>query len=110
MTLYVQGPTLSDDEVRGMVEDVFRSMFPDGVQPTVTVSSRDDFDGDPALYVLALFSHGAPIPRGNEGSALRLALSDALIARRELRFPHLRMLRQSDLEDLASEPDGLTDG
>lgn len=109
MTMYATAPTLSDDEVRAVVDDVFRTAFAEGSRPVVTISSKEDFDGDPALYVLAIVPASAALPMGEAGESLQLALSKALVARKDLRFPYLRMLHPADLEEIETGSDGFPD-
>lgn len=100
---------LSEEEVKWVADEVFRAVLGDGAAPEVRVEARENFDGDPSYYVLALIPDGAPRPDSKLQTRMQLDLSKALISRGELRFPYVRVLTTADLKELASDADSLPD-
>ena len=102
-------PALSEEEVKRIADEAFRVVLGDRAAPEVTVEARENFDGDPSYYILALVPDGAPRPDSKHQTQMQLGLSKALISRGELRFPYVRVLTTADLEELASDADSLPD-
>lgn len=80
---------MTDAEVRSVADTVLsRLLGPYGFTKAL-VRSGQDHDGDPALFIRAHFKPGSePFP-GKVANTALAALSDALIAQGEMRFPYL---------------------
>src|SRR4051794_6308020 len=80
---------MTEDEVRTLTDQALRDTLGRFGFERSQVSSDPDHDGEPALFVIAVFKPGSgPIPGKASNDALG-ALSDALLARGEGRFPYL---------------------
>ena len=100
---------MTDEEVRAVADRVLRQTLGSFGYTKVLVRSGYDHDGDPALFLRAHFKPGSgPVPGGPSNGALS-ALSDALYARGEHRFPYLTHYYPDDEfpEDVPAEIRGL---
>lgn len=80
---------MTDDEVRSVADIILRDKLGQFGFDASQVTSGRDHDGDPALFIVAGFKPGSgPVPGKASNEALG-ALSDALLAKGEERFPYL---------------------
>lgn len=87
---------MTDEEVRSIADGVLHETLGPFGYTKVLVRSGFDHDGDPALFLRAHFKPGSgPVP-GKPSSTALSALSDALFAKGEARFPYLRHFYPDD--------------
>jgi hypothetical protein len=93
---------MNDAQIQAIAEKVLgATLGAFGFQRAEARSGIDHSD-EPAVFVDAILAAGAPPIPGQVSMDARLALSDALLAAGEERFPYLRTRRLGD-DDLPEE-------
>ncbi len=87
---------MKDAEIQAVAEQVLRSRLAAFGFQHVEVRSGLDYSNEPAVYVDAILGDGAPALASTTLMDAHLALSDALLARGEDRFPYLQTKRIGD--------------
>lgn len=87
---------MKDSEIQAVADHILRSrLAPFGFQ-RAEVRSGLDYSNEPAVYVDAVLGEGAPALEPTTLMDAHLALSDALLAQGEDRFPYLQTKRLGD--------------
>lgn len=80
---------LSDEQVRGVTEQVLARLLADRGLDRVDVRSGVDHDGEPALFITAIFAPGSRRIGGEAANRSLASVSSALLDHGEARFPYL---------------------
>lgn len=88
---------MTEDEIRIEADKVLRDALQRAGYDYVEVKTGLDQDEAPALYVTAVLKPKSSVVDGRTFSAALTALSDALLARGESRFPYLRLHHPDDV-------------
>lgn len=79
------------DEVRALAETTLRPVFGEQNVERIDVRARDDWTGDPALYIDVFVDPDMGAPDAERWLRARRSLSDRLLELGDMRFPFVSL-------------------
>jgi hypothetical protein len=91
-----EGDTMNDAQIQAIADRVLRDALGKFRYERAEIRSGLDYSDEPAVYVYAVLGEGAPQLEPKVLMNANVALSDALLAQGEDRFPYLETRRLDD--------------